>query len=88
MKNNILSIINPDLPLEGKIRFNQVKRLTGFSRPTIWRMGRAGKFPKSMRITPRLTVWDPEAWGRRVRAAGSSAQAPASPYLHLPSRLR
>jgi|GEM_PF-3404580 len=58
MKNNILSIINPDLPLEGKIRFNQVKRLTGFSRPTIWRMGRAGKFPKSIRITPRLTVWD------------------------------
>ena len=58
MQNNNLSIINPDLPLEGKIRFNQVKRLTGFSRPTIWRMGRAGKFPESIRITPRLTVWD------------------------------
>lgn len=58
MQNSILSVINPDLPLEGKIRFNQIKRLTGFSRPTIWRMGRAGKFPKSIRITPRLTVWD------------------------------
>ena len=52
------SVTNPDLPLEGKIRFRQVQRLTGFSRPTIWRMGRAGKFPKSVRVTPRLTVWD------------------------------
>ena len=58
MQNSCASVTNPDLPLEGKIRFRQVQRLTGFSRTTIWRMGRAGMFPKSVRVTPRLTVFD------------------------------
>lgn len=50
---------NPDLPIEGKIRYPVVKRVTGIeARSTIWRMEKAGKFPKSIRITPRLTVWD------------------------------
>ena len=53
------SMIRPDLPIEGKVRFPTIKRVTGTkSRSTIWRLERAGKFPKSTRITPRLTVWD------------------------------
>lgn len=59
MQHSIISTINPDLPVEGKIRFPAVKRVTGIeARSTIWRMEKAGKFPKSIRITPRLTVWD------------------------------
>lgn len=55
MKNN--SVL--DLPLEGKIRSHAVRRITGIAaRSTIWRLEQAGKFPKSTRITPRLTVWD------------------------------
>lgn len=53
------SMIHPDLPVEGKIRFPTIKRVTGTeSRSTIWRLEKAGKFPKSVRITSRLTVWD------------------------------
>lgn len=53
------SIIHPDLPIEGKIRSQAVRRITGIAaRSTIWRLEKAGKFPKSTRITPRLTVWD------------------------------
>lgn len=51
--------LHPDLPIEGKVRFPTIKRVTGTgSRSTIWRLEKAGKFPKSTRITPRLTVWD------------------------------
>ena len=51
--------ITHDFPTEGKVRYPAVKRVTGsVARSTIWRMEKAGKFPKSTRITPRLTVWD------------------------------
>ena len=73
---------NPDLPIEGKVRFPVIKRVTGIeARSTIWRMEKAGKFPKSIRITPRLTVWDaatvrewladPVGW---AKAAASKAE--------------
>ena len=78
------TIRNPDLPVEGKIRFPAVKRLTGTeSRSTIWRWERAGKFPKSVRITSRLTVWDaaevrawladPISWAEKTAASTSEA---------------
>lgn len=47
------------LPLEGKVRSHAVRHITGIAaRSTIWRLEQAGKFPKSTRITARLTVWD------------------------------
>lgn len=56
MQNNTAS---DHLPLEGKIRSHTVRRITGIrARSTIWRLEQAGKFPESIRITPRLTVWD------------------------------
>lgn len=67
------------LPVEGKVRAPAIKLLTGIAaRSTIWRLERAGKFPKSTRITPRLTVWDaaevrewladPVAWAAKAAA--------------------
>lgn len=75
------TMIHPDLPVEGKVRFPAIKRVTGIvSRSTIWRYEQAGKFPKRTRITNRLTVWDaaevrewladPIAW---AQAAASKA---------------
>lgn len=53
------SITHDHLPVEGKIRSHTVMRVTGIgARSTLWRLEKAGKFPKSTRITPRLTVWD------------------------------
>ena len=53
------SEITIELPSEGYARWRSIKRVTSIgSRTTVWRMEKAGKFPKSIRITPRLTVWD------------------------------
>jgi len=49
----------PAFPSEGKARWPAVKRVTGIaSRSTIWRLEKAGRFPRSIRVSPRLTVWD------------------------------
>ena len=42
---------------ERLLRFPQVKEMTGLSRTTVWRMERAGNFPKSRAISSRMTVW-------------------------------
>lgn len=56
MKSNLT---HDHLPLEGKIRSHAVRRITGIrARSTLWRLEQVGKFPKSIRITQRLTVWD------------------------------
>ena len=39
------------------LRFPQVKEITGLSRTTLWRLEKAGKFPKSRAISSRMTVW-------------------------------
>lgn len=55
----MLKIVSSGFPTEGKVRYPALKRITGIkARSTIWRMEKSGKFPKSIRITPRLTVWD------------------------------
>ena len=72
------------LPLEGKIRSHAVRRITGIAaRSTIWRLEQAGKFPKSVRITSRLTVWDaaevrawladPIGWAKNAAAKSEAA---------------
>lgn len=47
------------------LRFPQVKEMTGLSRTTVWRMEKAGNFPKSRAISSRMTVWlesEVQAW--------------------------
>lgn len=44
-------------PTERLLRFPQVKDMTGLSRTTVWRMEKAGNFPKSRAISSRMTVW-------------------------------
>jgi predicted DNA-binding transcriptional regulator AlpA len=39
------------------IRLNDVKRITGLSRTTIWEMERAGKFPKHLQLTAKAIGW-------------------------------
>ena len=42
---------------ERLIRFPKVREMTGLSRTTVWRMEKAGRFPKSRAISSRMTVW-------------------------------
>jgi prophage regulatory protein len=46
------------------LTFKQVRDLTGLSRSTIWRLERAGKFPRHHRISPNRVAWDQEAISR------------------------
>jgi prophage regulatory protein len=43
--------------IERFIRLPEVKNLTGISKTTIWRLEKIGKFPKSIKVTTRVTVW-------------------------------
>lgn len=65
---------NKDLPKEGHVRWPTISRMTGLARSTVWRMEQRNAFPKSIRLTPRLTIWksdqirawldDPVSWAR------------------------
>jgi predicted DNA-binding transcriptional regulator AlpA len=39
------------------MRLNEVKRLTGLSRTTIWEMELAGRFPKHVQLTAKAIGW-------------------------------
>jgi prophage regulatory protein len=39
------------------IRLPEVINLTGMSKTTIWRLEKLGKFPMSIKVTTRVTVW-------------------------------
>ena len=47
------------------LRFPEVRKLTGLSRTTVWRMEKKGGFPKRVQITSTLVGWhraDIEEW--------------------------
>jgi prophage regulatory protein len=46
----------PDRP-ERLISFEEVHHRTGLSRTTIWRLERAGEFPRSVRISAGRRAW-------------------------------
>lgn len=78
---NGIATVLPSLPREGFTRINTAMALCGMSRTTIWRRMAEGKFPASMRISPKVSVirnaelldWlaDPINW-RPANAKGSS----------------
>lgn len=47
------------------IRLTEVIELTGLGKSTVWMYIQQGKFPKQIKISPRISVWklsDIEAW--------------------------
>ena len=44
-------------PSERLIRVDDVKRLTGISRTQIWRLEKAGKFPRRRKIGANSVAW-------------------------------
>ncbi|MCZ6666176.1 MAG: AlpA family phage regulatory protein [Gammaproteobacteria bacterium] len=55
------------------LREPEVRRLTGLSRTTRWRLERAGKFPRRYRISDNAVAWSARAineWiAKRMEAA-------------------
>jgi prophage regulatory protein len=39
------------------LRFGEVRRRTGLSRSTIWRMERSGVFPKRIKVSVNVVAW-------------------------------
>lgn len=57
------------------LRIGAVVALTGLSRATIYRLEKAGDFPKRFRLTARTVAWNAEAveaWLAQREAAGPS----------------
>lgn len=47
------------------IRFRDVQTKTGLSRPTIWRLERAGRFPNRIQVSAKAVGWllaEIDAW--------------------------
>jgi predicted DNA-binding transcriptional regulator AlpA len=54
----------PAVPLR-LLRFAEVRRRTGLSRSTIWRLERGGAFPKRIQVSVNVVAWredEVEAW--------------------------
>ena len=45
-----------DVPLR-LLRFGEVRRRTGLSRSTIWRMERSGAFPRRVKVSLNVVAW-------------------------------
>lgn len=58
------------------IRLPEVRRITGLSTPTIYRMASAGTFPRQVSLGPRCVAWirsEVQAWAQsraNMRQAG------------------
>lgn len=57
------------IPSEGFIRLPQVLTIFPFSRTSLWRRIKAGKFPKPYKLGPSTNVWDVQElreWRQRL----------------------
>ena len=46
-----------DLPRVGYARAPQVLRVVPVGRSTLWNMAKEGKFPRPVKLSPRVTAW-------------------------------
>jgi prophage regulatory protein len=62
------------------LRLSEVKRLTGLSRATLYRLQAAGQFPRQVKLGARASAWVQGAvlaWiAARIEAAGPAAMYP------------
>ncbi len=52
------------------LRIKDVMKKTGIARSTIWLWVKEGKFPKPIKLSPRITVWEEskvQEWMREKR---------------------
>jgi len=60
----------------------EVRAITGLGRTTIWRLQKAGDFPKAVQISPRRIAWrasDLAAWLQPEPEPETARTAPAAP---------
>lgn len=65
-----------DLPATGYVRLALLLQLIPFSRATVWRKVKDGKFPKPIKLSEHVTAWrveDVRAWMDGIDQAGKAA---------------
>ena len=61
--------------MENFIRIKEVMEKTGVARSTIWLWVKEEKFPKPIKISPRVTVWkssDIQQWQEELVQGGAA----------------
>lgn len=68
------------LPDQGFARVQLVSRVTGLGQSTLWQWAKEGRFPSTVKLSPRATVFrveevrewmkDPQAWQAANKGAG------------------
>ena len=64
----------PDTSVRPVLRFSDVNRITGYSRSSIYRLCKDGRFPKPVKLGPRAVGWPEEVIKKWV--AEKEAQYP------------
>lgn len=54
------------------MRWPEVRRATGLSRTTAWRMAKAGQFPQNVNISPSMVGW----WASEIEEFLNSLKQP------------
>lgn len=69
-------VLLSELPKSGYIRLSQlIPEILPFSPATLWRMVKAGKFPKPIKLSERITAWnvsDIRTWLDALHTEGSA----------------
>lgn len=60
--------------MPGVIRKQDLRRETGLSHSTVFRLEKAGRFPRRFNLTERLVAWDRDEVERWVAARRASAE--------------
>ncbi|MGH8508000.1 MAG: helix-turn-helix transcriptional regulator [Gammaproteobacteria bacterium] len=55
--NRKTAIQTPHLPAEGFVRLSQILAVIPIGRSSWWDGVRSGRFPKSVKLGPRITAW-------------------------------
>ncbi|MGB6328904.1 MAG: AlpA family phage regulatory protein [Halarcobacter sp.] len=42
------------------LKITEVMKMTGLAKSTVWLWVKEGKFPKPIKLSPRITVWEEE----------------------------
>lgn len=59
------------------LRINDVKKMTGLSKSTIYSEVQAGRFPKPVRLTKRCSAWVNAEIGSHLQARINASRNPA-----------
>lgn len=72
------------------IRLPEVRKLTGLSTATIYRMAVNGKFPKQVKIGDSAVAWvksEVLAWNQQKVDDARAAESPTAPQMNNESKL-